>query len=859
MPEPCTSHRVAGRWTGWVLLGAACLYAASLLMFSGAVEGLTAWYSAHPAHRQQTEALLHGELALSPSPTAVRHDLVWARGGVHQVWGLGVPLWRLPFEAAARAVGLPGFPDRLALAFFMALVGWIILRSILEVGAGKAAAFAEGTGAAVVLLFFPGLLSMLRCRMSVYEEVLVYVYFYGLLLGMSLWWLARAPSPRRFWVVSALSGLSGLIRPTLVLYGLATLAVGTWLVVGASGRFGSKGGVPVKGSRRRANRAALVATVCWGVAVFVVGGGILWASNRARFGDGFEFGHSLNIQHEVLMGSVYATRFGDPFAQEPLWRAARELIGAAFFVRQFNGGDWYAAGVFDGQAPTVRWREFYFTTFDLAIAAAVSLAWVTTLWAACRRVRSGAPSLDTRPLPGQERASPGDSCGQPLGEAAGLVVLGAWSALACGLLAVLYLRSPVLSSRYVMDFAPGFAVATVVAWKVVVRWLGKLGRWGALGQLLALALLGFWSVWANASARNSYGRPRPLSWPEVKTQLAAAAGTGTPVVLPASYAVGVDPRRWGIPYNGTGWDWRTGLTRPSVILFVSDPEFLELELTTDAGAAASATPDVIRAKVGLEWLVRQSVKQEGNRWIIRFGGPRQARYQRGIHPVFVGMVAKEHLGDRVSPWHLEEVRWRSAGSGRGSDAGAAVGCSHVPSALAAAEIGNNNEAAKTRRNRWSPDDQPPTRIPRPIPLFLGFVHSSTSGVRAAGPPDVSAGSSPAAGRPAEPPRVWRPVVTAATGDQPPPRLRQGRPVAIPERPTSWRAAAPRADTPPNPPSSPTHEPKIGRDARLGRPGADAVLATAAAGRARPRVPTFRSWLRAGAPSVDHVALRWGQA
>ena len=50
------------------------------------------WYSSSVPHRMRTEALLQGKLALSENPMDLDHDFTWSRQGVHQVWGLVVPL-----------------------------------------------------------------------------------------------------------------------------------------------------------------------------------------------------------------------------------------------------------------------------------------------------------------------------------------------------------------------------------------------------------------------------------------------------------------------------------------------------------------------------------------------------------------------------------------------------------------------------------------------------------------------------------------------------------------------------------------------------------------------------------------------
>lgn len=82
------------RTCGLVLLG--LIYGVGLPWACGLLPAWGRWYSASLPHRQQVETRLHGRLKLSASPAHLAHDLCWSEGGVHQVWGLGVPLWRAP-------------------------------------------------------------------------------------------------------------------------------------------------------------------------------------------------------------------------------------------------------------------------------------------------------------------------------------------------------------------------------------------------------------------------------------------------------------------------------------------------------------------------------------------------------------------------------------------------------------------------------------------------------------------------------------------------------------------------------------------------------------------------------------------
>src|SRR5690349_2671371 len=93
-------------------LGVAVLVAAALLVIGRQIT-MHGWYMAHGAYRAQVDALLDGRLALSRVPEAIQHDFAWTPSGVQQVWGLGAPMWLVPFEVIGRVIGLSPFPDRI--------------------------------------------------------------------------------------------------------------------------------------------------------------------------------------------------------------------------------------------------------------------------------------------------------------------------------------------------------------------------------------------------------------------------------------------------------------------------------------------------------------------------------------------------------------------------------------------------------------------------------------------------------------------------------------------------------------------------------------------------------------------------
>jgi hypothetical protein len=136
----------------------------------------------NPAYRAQVDALLAGRLAISPSPDGLVHDLAWTPTGTQQVWGLGVPVWQAGFEAIGRALGVAPVPDRLALAAWLALAWLALIRALRPPAAGDAPGWAwvgawpTRWGALALTALLPGVVSLLRGRIGVYEEAAIYAY-----------------------------------------------------------------------------------------------------------------------------------------------------------------------------------------------------------------------------------------------------------------------------------------------------------------------------------------------------------------------------------------------------------------------------------------------------------------------------------------------------------------------------------------------------------------------------------------------------------------------------------------------------------------------------------------------------------
>jgi len=110
--------------TGWKFLLVVFSIAYGVVMLGLNGMPISDLYSTSPYHRYQALALLHGHFYLSDSIYAIQPGLAWHNGQVHQVWGLGVGIWLLPFQAAWSLFGGGVFPDRIALAAAFALLGY---------------------------------------------------------------------------------------------------------------------------------------------------------------------------------------------------------------------------------------------------------------------------------------------------------------------------------------------------------------------------------------------------------------------------------------------------------------------------------------------------------------------------------------------------------------------------------------------------------------------------------------------------------------------------------------------------------------------------------------------------------------
>lgn len=538
---------------------------------------------------------------------------------MQQIWGLAVPMWRLPFEVLAKIAGQAGFPDRLAFAVALFGVGYFAVRCHFKsasLGAGSLGHAWSLFGLTTTLLF-PPFLTLCSSRFLVWEEVEAYGFIVTLLLMFWIVWLWHYPTRIGFICLGLVSGLISFIRPTLGVYGATSVVIASIIVWH-------------KGFGR-----SLIYSV---VGLFVCGILLLLWSNMLRFGSPMEFGHSLTVNS--LPSMAYASRFSNPFHSEGLASASKELFGLLFLTKSIVGGDAYAQNRFPAESTTFRWRELYFGTYDLTFFA-VTMAVLFWFGWKLQRVFRRKASWDIPEL------------------------LTLWAILAATPLIVFYLRFPFISSRYLIDFAPAFATTFFVFMMLLRHWVAN-GQ-TAVPWRLCMSLgvvLGWWSyeITTTKVAQGPVPDGRNISaWSlkEVVNQMHKDEGHPKHKPLPFAYTNGFSVNAVGIPFNGIGWSPRTEATKACVIIFLENPEFLEIDVgSKDETPLKESDCDCIQAKVGLEFLVRKSTSAISDGMRIVFQGPKKPRYQKGIQMASLAMMSPQELSTDDSRFRLLRVGWR---------------------------------------------------------------------------------------------------------------------------------------------------------------------------------------------------------
>lgn len=589
------------------------LFAVSLLIATGLCGPDGRWYSESIPHRSQTEAFFRGEIRLSSCPQDIDFDLAWTRGGLQQLWGLAVPLWRMPWEVVAKLCGKSGFPDRLVFGFAVFMVASLAFHTFFFLPACGASMnhLMGATGTILLCVAFPPWIGLCSTAFDVYEETIAYSYLYAILLLCLLERFRQRPSAHLCIVLCVFSGFSGFVRPTLLAYGFASILA-----------------IPIICYQQRKNHPKISRSLVSGTLAGLVLAALcitaLFWTNYFRFGSILEFGHGLNVEDAGLSGSMYSTRFDSPYRDETFCRATRELFGIMFLEPKPSTRGWFESFLFNGQSDTLRVRSFEFRTYDITYFFLLVAGWIVA----------------TSKLLSQRRHV--DSSRR-------IIVYSVWSFLAATPLFLFYLRCPVIASRYTLDFAASFVALTSGLWYWFVHELGKNKSKTVLLGCLALAT---WQIYQYINISGN-ALVTAVRWDQVRQTIPQVH---TSLQIGNNYYYGDPVGRAGIPYNGTGW-YQDGSTAPLVVLFVDECEFVELQVKFGREVLEEVVRKEIRAKIALEHLSLDQVSKRGDVWVLRFRLPNH--YDAGLEPLFVALAPKEGISNFVTDVKLISVKWRT--------------------------------------------------------------------------------------------------------------------------------------------------------------------------------------------------------
>jgi hypothetical protein len=559
-------------------------------------------YGLSPYHRLQADALLHGHLFLGDSINQLGPSLAWHDGHVQQVWGLGIGMWLLPFQAAWRLCGGQMFPDRIALGAAFLLLALYTGSTGLRIA--RNGHLALGLGFIWLVLLCPPLWTLARASQLVFEETVLYGILVSLGMLVALARMTVFNSRTDYFLTSLLAALSGLVRPTLAIYGLSAVLVASLILYGRTRTFG---------------RILLLNSP------FAAGLVFLAVTNWIRFGSPMEFGHRLTVNSDSM---VYLTRFGNPYSSTPAMRAAEELNGLLFLDSNVRDAGAYSEDLFPGQAATTRWRRLCLTLFDSSYAMVGLVATGSSVWWFARRIK-GTNALMKLPQ------NPRDML---------ILVLFLWSVISIGGLAMFYLRAPVIASRYLLDFLPGIAGLLTLAWCFAASRFPRSSLVVLAGWLFVELAAAKVPVWQETASQ-----PPVAALPRVVGAPLASFG--------GNYSLDRPPGQNGIAFNGHGWDPNGGFAGDIVTLVLDNPQFVQLHVSTRREFnGVLARKDVYQAKMNGKALLLHEVTNEEDGLKIAFDVPSQM--QTGEQIVFLCFSSSYDAEDRDSERFLYSVRWR---------------------------------------------------------------------------------------------------------------------------------------------------------------------------------------------------------
>ena len=630
------------------------IYVVILLLYTGLVNQWGKWYSPSIPLRQQTDAFLDCRLALSDNIYDLSHDYTWSGQGVQQVWGLGVPIWRLPFELGAKLFGYDVFPDRLSFGIFAVIVAYVLLNTLckinnIEIRRNRTSNSKSCFPMDIFIVFcafllFPPFISLLKTRGYVWEEIISYGYLFTVLQFSLLIRFACCPTKCAMYILCALSGFGGFIRPTLLFYGVSTLIITIWLW-----SFNSKS-MNLNGSCFAIARNAIYNKIFIGRMInAIVGMGIffffitvLWWTNIMRFGNGMEFGHALNVQSNDQIATLFATKFNYPFQSITLYESIKEMFGALFLAGNNFSDSNYQSNIFSWQSGVMRWREMYFRTYDLSYFLILLLS-------------LGMPVLKYliyRPKCKSNIFTNSNAINKYS------LIASTWIIIPLLSLLIFYSKTPVISSRYLIDLGAIFATALVSSW-----WMLTEGSQRIVRLIFIYIAMALWFLIQHCILESKYPFPHSYDLKEMTDMNVPMHINGSTEYLRRT-TINADDEPVGIPFDRLGWPTKRdfyisefGELKPLSIIFANDIEYIELELKSIFHPSIIANPNDVRVKCGLEELKIISMRKTNSIWTLRFSKPVNKHWRTGLQTLFIASVHDKYITSETTPWIMKSIKW----------------------------------------------------------------------------------------------------------------------------------------------------------------------------------------------------------
>jgi hypothetical protein len=429
------------------------------------------WYmpagAGQPFILLQVRAFLSGRLAVLPTTLGATDDYDWGRGGLHQQWGMGVPILATPFHLLGRMFGAPGFPDDVRLLVWYAATATVLAYALhhtsvtSHTGQTSRTSHREPTalvvsiGAAGFVMTFPTFVGMLSVRLLVYEHTIAMGALWSILLLSGVLLLLAKCTPRRLLLVCVAAAFSLLVRPPLAVYGATTFAIA--LVI----------------AYRAAVRPKWIAAAAVG---YAAASSTYFVLNTLRFGSPFVAGFE-NCVSGTRVNRL--NRWGFSFSKVPLTTAAKEMFATLFSLDPLPKSTMTPPPRVQPYVSGERWREYYSPTFDKIILVVWLAAFVLVCWRIGRR-RLWRRDAD---LGGEVAA-----------------VVGAWALPPSVVLFFFYARIGNMVTRYATDLFPAAAASALCVGMGFVDTLRRRSPGAVPGAQIAIAsavglYLASWHGW----------------------------------------------------------------------------------------------------------------------------------------------------------------------------------------------------------------------------------------------------------------------------------------------------------------------------------------------------------------------------